>query len=151
MNTESLNVVLRLFQAQSHVARRLEAGVAGHGLSMTELLLLMHLNNAPGGRLRRIDLAERLGMSPSSATRLLGPLEKIGLVTRESNERDARVAFAVIGRTGRLKVEEALVTLNDHARRVIGDLVSDDEARTLTALLGRLLAATPGDLVDAAA
>ena len=151
MNTPSLNAVLRLAQAHSHVTRRLEASLAGHGLSMTELLVLLHLNAAPGGRLRRIDLAERLGMSPSSATRLLGPMEKIGLVSRESNARDARVAFAVIGRAGRIKAEETLATLAAAADRVIGGLLEDADAERLTELLGRLLAGTPGDLVEAAA
>ncbi|UUZ55216.1 MarR family transcriptional regulator [Massilia sp. H-1] len=50
----------------------------------------------PGGRIRRVDLAERVSLTASGVTRTLLPLEKIGLVTRQSDPRDARVGFAVI-------------------------------------------------------
>ncbi len=39
-------------------------------------MTLYYLERAPGGRLRRVDLAERLGLTASGVTRSLLPLEK---------------------------------------------------------------------------
>ena len=55
---------------------------------------------APGGRLRRVDLAERQGLTASGVTRSLLPLEKTGLVGRQPDPRDARVGYAVITAAG---------------------------------------------------
>ncbi len=57
--------------------------------------------------MRRIDLAEKIGITASGVTRLLNPLEKTGLVARESNERDARVSYVVITPNGKKIFEEA--------------------------------------------
>jgi len=47
------------------------------------------------------------------------PLEKIGLVAREANERDARVSYATLTATGRYVFEEAMVTANALAKEII--------------------------------
>src|SRR5512135_790194 len=97
MNTQALNAVLRLLRAQSHLQQRFAAELGGvHGLSVNELLLLMHLDQAPGGRLRRVDLAQRLDLSQSSVTRMLAPMEKVGWVARAEDPRDARVGYVVL-------------------------------------------------------
>ena len=67
-----------------------------HGLSVNELMLLMHLDQAAGGRLRRVDLAERLDLSQSSVTRMVAPMEKLGWVARGDDPRDARVGYVVL-------------------------------------------------------
>ena len=43
--------------------------------------------------MRRIDLAERIGLSASGVTRLVNPMEKNHLVEKEINPRDARVSL----------------------------------------------------------
>jgi DNA-binding MarR family transcriptional regulator len=98
----SLEFALRLARAQATLVRRLDQVLGGyHGISFSDFMLLHYLNRAPGGRLRRVDLAERQGLTASGVTRTLLPLEKIGLVERQQDPRDARVAYAAITATGR--------------------------------------------------
>ncbi|MYM23939.1 MarR family transcriptional regulator [Duganella sp. FT135W] len=98
----SLEFTLRLARAQAVLVRRLDQVLGGyHGISFNDFMLLHYLSRAPGGRLRRVDLAERLALTASGVTRSLLPLEKIGLVERQQDPRDARVAYAAITNTGR--------------------------------------------------
>ena len=76
-----------------------------HGLSFSDLVVMLELNRAPSGRLRRVDLAEQLGVTASAVTRTLIPLEKIGLLTREPDPRDARVGYAALTKTGERPAE----------------------------------------------
>ena len=97
MKSAPLNAVLRLIRAQSHLQNRFTAELgAVHGLSVNELMLLMHLERTRGGRLRRVDLADRLDLSQSSVTRMLVPMEKVGWVDRAEDARDGRVTYVVL-------------------------------------------------------
>jgi DNA-binding MarR family transcriptional regulator len=139
-DVDALDLCLRLGQAQAAVTRRFDRDLsAHHGLSWGDYLLLVHLGRAPGGRLRRIDLATAVGMTASGVTRALGPLERIGLVERESNPRDARVAYAALTDTGR----EVLDDVHASAERVAASVVADagwspDDVAALTGLVAPL-------------
>ena len=105
-----LEFALRLARAQATLMRRLDQVLGGyHGISFNDFMLLHYLRRAPGGRLRRVDLAERQGLTASGVTRTLLPLEKIGLVERQHDPRDARVAYAAITPTGRELLDNAVV------------------------------------------
>ena len=117
-----LDLCLALGQAQAALAKRFDRGLSGgHGLSYGDFVLLTHLGRAPGGRLRRIDLATAVGMTASGVTRALGPLERIGLVEREANPRDARVAFASLTDAGRAVLADAHSTATRVAESVVTD------------------------------
>ena len=61
-----LEFCLRLTRAYATLTRRLDNSLSGlHGLSFGDFMILYHLARAPGSRLRRIDLAERLGLTLS--------------------------------------------------------------------------------------
>ena len=121
--TRATDLCLRIARANAVLIRRFDSGLGSHhGISYGDFQLLKHLAGAPGGRLRRVDLAERLGLSASGVTRSLLPLEKIGLVTRESDPRDARVGFAVLTPTG--------LELVTNATDVV-DVISRDALRAL--------------------
>ena len=102
-----------------------------HGLALNDLLLLMNLERAPLGRMRRVDLAGALAMSQSTVTRLAAPLEKIGLVRRESAEHDGRVGYVALTDAGRSKTRDAGTTLQMLAESVFADRWSGDEIGTL--------------------
>jgi len=105
----SLEFTLRLARAQATLVRRLDQVLGGyHGISFNDFMLLHYLNRAPGARLRRVDLAERLALTASGVTRSLLPLEKIGLVERQQDPRDARVAYAALTGAGREMVANAV-------------------------------------------
>jgi len=121
--TPSTDFCLRLARANAVLVRRFDNALGSHhGISYSDFQLLNHLARAPGGRLRRVDLAERVGLTASGVTRTLLPLEKIGLITRQSDPRDARVGFAVITNAGHEMVVNATVVV---------DLVGRDAIRSI--------------------
>jgi DNA-binding MarR family transcriptional regulator len=63
--------------------------------------------------LRPSQLAPRLELTASGVSRSLLSLEKIGLVTRQNDPRDARVAYAHISSSGGELVENATLVIDD--------------------------------------
>jgi DNA-binding MarR family transcriptional regulator len=113
---------LRLARAASSLTRRFDSALGNHhGISFADYQLLRQLARAPEGRLRRVDLAERLGLTASGVTRSLLPLEKIGLVSRQSDPRDARVGYAVITPAGAELVTNADSLVDSMAAEVVGE------------------------------
>ncbi len=136
--TASTDLCLRLARANAVLIRRFDSGLGNHhGISYGDFQLLNHLGRAPGGRLRRVDLAERLGLTASGVTRSLLPLEKIGLVARESDPRDARVGFAVITPTGLELVANATEVVDVISRDALRS-VPPAQMAALSELLGQL-------------
>jgi len=123
MSTDTLTTefALRMARAWAALSRRLDNALGSHhGISFADYQLLLHLQRAPGGRLRRVDLAEKLGLTASGVTRSLLPLEKIGLVGRQSDPRDARVGYAIVTPAGAELVENATVVVDNVSRNVLG-------------------------------
>jgi DNA-binding MarR family transcriptional regulator len=137
-SNDATEFCLRLARAAAMLTRRFDASLGSHhGISFADYQLLKHLARAPGGRLRRVDLAERLGLTASGVTRSLLPLEKIGLVGRQSDPRDARVGYASITPAG----SELVVNADTTVELVSADLtagVAPDQLAALTALLGQV-------------
>lgn len=134
----ALDFCLRLARAQAEVGRRLDTALGGvHGISFGDFQLLFHLQRAPEGRLRRVDLAERLGLTASGVTRSLLPLEKIGLVNRQPDPRDARVGYAVITRAGKALLKDATATAQMASAELLRDAVPE-EVEALAAVLGQV-------------
>lgn len=133
-----LEFVLQLARTQTVVIRRLEQALSSyHGLSFNDFLLLHHLSQGPGGRLRRVDLAERHGLTASGITRTLLPLEKLGLVERQQEPRDARVAYAALTAAGRELLGHAQLL----AEQVSKDLLragSAEDLQTVSEALARI-------------
>lgn len=147
MTSPSFSAVLRLLGANARLEERFSGGLGSlHGLALKEALLLMHLERAPRTRLSRIDLAKRLHVSPSTVTRMAAPLEKLGMVSREADPRDARLAYVVLTGAGQELVANARATLEGMAAEVFRDRWTGPEIASLADLLGRLTAGQPGDL-----
>jgi DNA-binding MarR family transcriptional regulator len=136
MNTTSTECCLRLARACAVLQRRFDNALGSHhGISFGDFQLLKHLANAPGGRLRRVDLAERVGLTASGVTRTLLPLEKIGLVTRQPDPRDARVGFAAITPVGHDMVDNATAVVDLVSREALRG-IAPDQVADITAILG---------------
>ena len=106
---------------------RTDAELGGaHGLGLSEFAVLHHLAEAPGGRLRRIDLARRVALTASGVTRLLAPLERRGIVTREADGTDARATYAVLTKSGKVLVREAAATVERIAESLLSSLSERD-------------------------
>lgn len=130
MINESLQLLFNLTKTQSILQRKFDR-LSLHGLSYTDFMLLHLLASDTEGKTRRIDLASRIGLTPSGVTRLLSPLEKNGLVGRESNARDARVSYVVLTETGQRVYIEAKVT----AEAVALELLPKLKANQLQAIM----------------
>ncbi len=131
---------LRLFQASARLEEKFANALGSiHGLSLKDALLLMHVADAEGGRLSRIELAKLLSVSPSTVTRTTAPLEKRGLLGRESHAHDARFAYVVLTKAGQRAVAEAEATFERLAADIFRDRWTAAEGDTLATLLGRLV------------
>ena len=123
------------------VSRRFDQALGGwHGIGLADLHLLVTLDRAPEHRMRRVDLARELGVTPSGVTWMLRPLTKRRLVTSEASDEDARVAFAVLTEGGRRLVAEAVPSGRELARELL-DGPSKQELVAAASLIERL--ATP--------
>ncbi len=136
----SLDFLLRLARAQAEAVRRLDGTLGSvHGISFGDLQLLFHLSHAPDGRLRRVDLAERVGLTASGVTRTLLSLEKIGLVDRQPDQRDARVGYAVLTPRGKALLGDAVPTAQSVANELL-DGVDPETLEALATVLSRIAA-----------
>ena len=147
MSRSPLSSVLALLRANARIEEQFGNALGSvHGLALKELLLLMHLEHAPKSRLSRIDLAKRLHVSASTVTRMTAPMEKLGMVGRQADPRDARLAYVVLTPAGQRLVKDARATLERLSDGLFRDRWSKQEIATLADLLGRLTTGLPGEL-----
>jgi DNA-binding MarR family transcriptional regulator len=114
-------------RALTVVPRALDADLmAAHGLSLTDYCGLMHLSEAPGGRLRMSDLAGRCALSLSGTTRIVNRLEDQGLLRREPSPTDGRSWDAVLTDAGSARLRRAwpahLTSVRQHVMSHMSDL-----------------------------
>ncbi len=129
------DLCLSLARANATLLRRFDNALGSHhGISFSDYQVLSHLSRAPGARLRRVDLAERLGLTASGVTRTLPPLEKIGLITREPDPRDARVGYAAVTPTGQELMRNATDVVDLVSREALRPFNPDQQAAILTML-----------------
>ena len=103
----NLQFFLKLARIQAVMARRFDSRLGG-GLGLNDFIILHHLSQAEDEKLRRVDLAEKIGLTASGVTRLLAPMEKIGLILREPDARDARVSYVLLAPGGKRLLTERI-------------------------------------------
>ena len=135
--TTALDTLFDLSLARTQLARDVDHPLSAHGISLADLAILRELRLEPSRKLRRSELAQRLGITPSGIARQVAPLERIGLVGRESHDRDARLALVVLTDTGTRIVDDALQTAEAAADRALAARWSDSERERLSKLLSR--------------
>ena len=99
--SSTLLFFIQLAKAKTQVSRRFDNRLGFFGLGFSDFQILYHLSQAPEEKLRRVDLAEKVGLTASGITRLLLPMEKIGLIKRESSEHDARISYVALAPGGK--------------------------------------------------
>lgn len=117
--------------------KKLDLALSAHGLSLTEFMVMYYLDNAPGKTLSRMALAEKVALTASGVTRVLLPMEKIGLVKKDLNPRDARQSLVVLTQTAQEITQDAITTVENTLEAVFS-LLNEDEISNLVALLHRL-------------
>jgi DNA-binding MarR family transcriptional regulator len=123
--SSALQFFITLAKMQAIITRRFDH--MGSMVGFTDFAILYHLNLAEDKKLRRIDLADKVGLTASGITRLLPPLEKIGLVGREANPRDARSSFVTLTTSGQRVFQESL----ERAEMVATDMLPSQSAKNI--------------------
>lgn len=116
------HLVIDLMYLQGKIQKRVGGALSVHGLGLSDYFVLNQLYIAPSQKMRRSELAERVGLSPSGITRLINPLEKIGLVEKELNPRDARVSLVTLSASGRQIYEDAKTSFSEASRAMFESL-----------------------------
>jgi DNA-binding MarR family transcriptional regulator len=128
-----------LVRAHASTMRRFNAElVAEHDLTINDYEVLLHLSHADDRRLRRVDLAQLVLLTPSGITRLLEGLERAGYVERATCESDARVTYAQLTDEGEEKLRHASTSHVAGIRDFFRERFSKEELEVLGRLLERL-------------
>jgi DNA-binding MarR family transcriptional regulator len=127
-------------RSHAHVTRQLERELlAEHGMGLAEYDVLVQLAAAPDRQLRMSELADRLLLSRSGATRLIDRLEAAGQVERVSCESDRRGQWATLTTTGVERLRAAWPTHLRGIREHFLSRIPAGERRDLRRSLERLL------------
>jgi DNA-binding MarR family transcriptional regulator len=136
VSAHHLDFFLTLNRTHAVVSRRFDAELGGlHGVGINDLHLLCALDEAPEGRLRRVDLARALGLTPSGVTWILRPLIKRRLVASEPSPEDARVAFAALTPAGKRLVADARPSARRLAQAMLDEHPTKQDAARVTAFI----------------
>jgi DNA-binding MarR family transcriptional regulator len=135
-----------LLRAQAVTTRELSATLlTEHGLTINDFEALLVLSSAPDQRLKRVELARRLLLTPSGVTRLLEGLEDAGLVERAACESDLRVTYAQLTDGGREKLADASCGHTASIRTLFEEHLSPEEIEQLGEVLAKLPGVAHGD------
>ncbi len=137
MNKESkyAAVAKSLWVNNAYISKKIENSLGSiHGIGLTEYMVLHNLITAPNKVLRRIDLANSVGRTASGVTRMLLPMEKLGLINKELSPRDARASLVKITPAGEQIFKDSSLTLNQKSEQLL-DRIDSDQIDTFLHLL----------------
>jgi MarR family transcriptional regulator for hemolysin len=133
---------LRLTQVSRAVSRAFDDALAAAGGSLPVWLVVLNLKTRSLANQRA--LAEAMGIREATLTHHLNAMESSGLVTRErdpANRRVHVVSLTGAGEDAFVRLRAAAMTFDHQLRRGI----TDEDAATLSELLGRLAANAGAD------
>ena len=131
-----------MLSAQTALSRVIQTdAVDPTGHDATTLDLLVRLDQAPGRRLRAVELSRQLLMSPSHISRSIDRAEALGLVERGADPDDRRASQVSLTVEGHEVLVRFGPRLSDVLDRVIVQTLSASEIDVLVELLGRIEAA----------
>ncbi len=129
--------ILNCFFTLSRTNALLSRSLSAQGLDFSDFMILYFLNEAPEGKLRRIDLAQKLGLSASGITRMILPLEKIGLVSRDLSDEDGRARFASLTEIGKTLLADAKTRIFEKMEDIV-PAQQEADYQKVTALLEQI-------------
>jgi DNA-binding MarR family transcriptional regulator len=112
----------RLWRANQGVNRRLTESIADLGVTVTQLGIVVHLDEL--GHMSASDLARLFGLTPQSVSTALGQLEKLGWVTRIPHPVHKRVIWYEVTEAGAeaaVHGRERVATVNQEVTDALGD------------------------------
>lgn len=102
-----------------------------YGTSFSEFLILKAIHDEGEAGIRRVDLAERVGLTISGVTRAIAPLEKQGYVETLEEASDARVRKVAMSKSGitifedlEKDVDRRMVAIHSNLHKMLRDISS---------------------------
>jgi DNA-binding MarR family transcriptional regulator len=136
----------RLVRAYALTTRELSAELQeSHGLTINDFEALLVLAQAEDGRMKRVELARSLLLTPSGITRLLRGLEDAGLVERATCVTDLRVTYAQLTPAGREKLHAAAAAHRASIRELLEEHFEPEELESIAEILDKLPGVAEGD------
>jgi MarR family transcriptional regulator, organic hydroperoxide resistance regulator len=114
---ETIDFHIRWIWAKISKAYNTEAAKAGGTMAIGYLLLCIDKEGTPSTR-----LGPRMGMEPTSLSRILKSMEEMKLIRRQSDREDKRVVKICLtakGKEMRDKSKTAVIRFNEHIRNNI--------------------------------
>ena len=128
-----------LLHAYHQVIRTLDGELRSeHDVSLATYDVLLRLARGPTEGLRMTDLAKRVMLSPSGVTRTVDGLVAKGLVERQTEPGDGRVARASLTKDGRKFLRKAAGTHLRGIREHFTGQLSDPQLRNVASALERI-------------
>lgn len=109
------------------------------GLSASDYTVLVHLTDAPEGRLRFLDPAKAVEREKSRMSHHISRMAKRGLVVREECAEDGRGAFVVVTPAGREAIAAAAPRHVENVRRPFIDALTREDLSALAHISDRVL------------
>ena len=139
LSPETLRPSGAMLSAQIALGRLIDrSAVAPTGYDPTLIDLLVRLDQAPGNRLRGVDLSRQLLLSPSHVSRMIDRAEAAGLVRRSADPDDRRASRVALTKRGHAVLVDFAPRLEAVIEQVIHRNLLPEEAETLVELLGRI-------------
>ena len=132
-----MQLVMQMSLVQTNLNKRISNALSMHGISFTEFQVMLNLSIAEKQTMRRTELAESVGLTASGVTRLLAPMEKIKLIEKEKNARDARVSLVKLSKAGRKILKDSLITFEQASNSFMQNL-KENETQQLLKLIHKL-------------
>jgi DNA-binding MarR family transcriptional regulator len=123
--SDALSLFMQLAKLQAIISRRFDNSLGG--LSLSEFIILYHIQKSSEQKIRRVDLAEKMGLTASGVTRLLLPMEKTHLIKRQNSPGDARVSLVAVTAAGVEKLKEAI----EQAESMLGDMLKKSDPKNI--------------------
>lgn len=110
-------------------ARGIEGIVPSHGGILVQLFT--------GEKYTMKDLAEKIHRTKPTVTVLIDKLVALGYVTKEKSREDSRVTFISLTEKG-LRLKPCFIEISESVNAVVYKDVSDEEAESIEATLGKI-------------
>jgi DNA-binding MarR family transcriptional regulator len=125
----SSELFLSLHNLNAKLMKSMDARLSMHGISFTEYHILLTLSETSNQTMSRIDLARCVELSASGVTRLLAPMEKLGMVKKEKHPRDARKSLVKLSDSGRRVLADSSVTFNETSASLFVSLTEPQQSK----------------------
>lgn len=120
--------------AQHRLRQRLEAELAGTGVSVSQNAVLLAIDDNP--RISNASLARAAFVTPQSMQGMLVTLERDGFIVRTPHPEHGRIIMTELTEKGRTAAQAGMVAAEAVERQMLSNL-TDDETELLRRLLQR--------------